>query len=206
MASDDPEFEQKAADILGLYLKPPVHAAVFCVDEKSAIQALDRLDPVLPLSPGRAERHGFEYYRHGTLSLYAALETRTGEVIAKTSSRHTSAQFVEFLGQILASQPSGRQIHIIADNLSAHKIKQVSAFLEANPNLRIHYTPTYSSWLNQVENWFSKIQRQVISRGVFHSVNDLARKIMRFIRNYNKTATPIRWSYSDENHRISPAI
>jgi transposase len=160
----------------------------------------------LPLSPGRAERHGFEYYRHGTLSLYAALETRTGQVIAKTSSRHTSAQFVEFLGQILASQPSGRQIHIFADNLSAHKTKQVSAFLEANPNLRIHYTPTYSSWLNQVENWFSKIQRQVISRGVFHSVNDLARKIMRFIRNYNKTATPIRWSYSDENHRISPAI
>lgn len=206
MASDDPEFEEKAADIIGLYLKPPLHGAVFCVDEKSAIQALDRLDPVLPLSPGRAERHGFEYYRHGILSLYAALDTRSGEVLAKTSPRHTSAEFVEFLDQIVASQPPGCEIHIIVDNLSAHKTKQVSAFLAANPKLRIHYTPTYSSWLNQVENWFSKIQRQVISRGVFHSVNDLARKLMRFIRNYNKTATPIRWTFSNEKYRISPAI
>jgi transposase len=169
-------------------------------------KTVDRLDPVLPLSPGRAERHGFEYYRHGTLSLYAALDTRTGEVLGKTSPRHTSSEFVEFLGQILASQPACREIHIIADNLSAHKTKQVSAFLAANPNLRIHYTPTYASWLNQVENWFSKIQRQVISRGIFHSVNDLARKLMRFIHNYNKTATPIRWTFSNEKHRISPAI
>jgi len=206
MASDDPAFEEKAADIIGLYLKPPVHAAVFCVDEKSAIQALDRLDPVLPLSPGRAERHGFEYYRHGTLSLYAALNTRTGEVLGQTSPRHTSAEFVGFLGQILASQPKGKEVHLIADNLSAHKTKEVSAFLQANPNLRIHYTPTYSSWLNQVENWFAKIQRQIIARGVFSSVHDLTRKIMRFIRNYNKTATPIRWTYSDEKRRISPAI
>ena len=113
MASDDPEFEEKAADIIGLYLKPPVHAAVFCVDEKSAIQALDRLDPVLPLSPGRAERHGFEYYRHGTLSLYAALNTQSGEVLAKTSARHTSAEFVDFLAQIVATQPTGRPIHVI---------------------------------------------------------------------------------------------
>jgi transposase len=206
MASDDPQFEEKAADIIGLYLNPPVHAAVFCVDEKSAIQALDRLDPVLPLSPGRAERHGFEYYRHGTLSLYAALNTRTGEVLGKTSSRHTSLEFVEFLDQIVASQPKEKEIHIIADNLSAHKTKEVSAFLQANPRLRIHYTPTYSSWLNQVEIWFSKIQRQIIARGVFNSLNDLARKIMRFIRNYNKTATPIRWRYADEKRRISPAI
>src|ERR1700704_4597299 len=149
MASDDPAFEEKAADIIGLYLKPPVHAAVFCVDEKSAIQALDRLDPVLALSPGRAERHGFEYYRHGTLSLYSALNTQSGEVLGKTSSRHTSVEFVEFLDQIVASQPKEKEIHIIADNLSAHKTKEVSDFLQANPHLRIHYTPTYSSWLNQ---------------------------------------------------------
>src|ERR1700751_1615880 len=206
MASTDPEFEEKAADVIGLYLKPPLNAAVFCVDEKSAIQALDRLDPVLPLSPGRAERHGFEYYRHGTLSLYAALDTRSGEVIGQTSARHTSAEFVAFLEQIVASQPKEKEIHIIADNLSAHKTKEVSAFLQANPHLRIHYTPTYSSWLNQVEIWFSKIQRQIIARGVFSSVNDLARKIMRFIRNYNKTATPIRWRYADEKRRMSPAI
>jgi transposase len=204
MASDDPEFEEKAADIIGLYLKPPAHAAVFCVDEKSAIQALDRLDPVLPLSPGRAERHGFEYYRHGTLSLYGALNTQTGEVLAKTSARHTSAEFVDFLAKIVDSQPADRQIHVIADNLSAHKTRKVFEFLEANPAVRIHYTPTYSSWLNQVEIWFSKIQRDVISRGVFTSVKDLARKLMGYIRNYNKTATPIRWIYKNVDHRINP--
>src|ERR1700722_13454064 len=205
LASDDPEFESKAADIIGLYLRPPGHAAVFCVDEKSAIQALDRLDPVLPLSPGRAERHGFEYYRHGTLSLYSALNTQTGEVLAKTSARHTSTEFVDFLAQIVESQPAGREIHVIADNLSAHKTKKVFAFLEANRAVRIHYTPTYSSWLNQVEIWFSKIQRDVISRGVFTSVKDLASKLMRYIRNYNKTATPIRWIYKNVDHRIHPA-
>src|SRR6516165_6406813 len=178
LASPDPEFEEKAADIIGLYLKPPVNAAVFCVDEKSAIQALDRLDPVLPLSPGRAERHGFEYFRHGTLSLYAALNTCTGDVIGKTTARHTSAEFVAFLEQIVASQPEGQEIHIVADNLSAHKTKNVFEFLQANPTVRIHYTPTYSRWLNQVEIWFSKIQRHVISRGIFTSTTDLSRKLI----------------------------
>src|SRR6266566_2060717 len=187
MASDDPEFEVKAADIIGLYLNPPQHAAVFCIDEKTAIQALDRLDPVLPLSPGRAERHGFEYYRHGTLSLYAALNTATGRVHGKTAARHTSREFVAFLTQILAHQPRRREIHVIADNLSAHKTKLVQQFLEENPRVHLHYTPTYSSWLNQVEIWFSQIERDVISRGVFTSVKDLALKLMRYIRNYNKT-------------------
>jgi transposase len=202
MASDDPEFEEKAADIIGLYIKPPINAAVFCVDEKSAIQALDRLDPVLPLSPGRAERHGFEYFRHGTLSLYAALDTRTGDVIGKTTARHTSAEFVDFLGKIVASQPEGREIHIVVDNLSAHKTKNVFEFLHANPAVRIHYTPTYSSWLNQVEIWFSKIQRDVIARGIFTSTTDLSRKLMRYIKQYNKTATPFRWRYKNIDHRI----
>ena len=123
MASNDPAFEAKAADIIGLYLAPPAHAAVFCVDEKSAIQALDRLDPVLPLSPGRAERHGFEYFRHGTLSLYAALETKSGQVIASTASRHTSQEFVRFAQEVVATQPSDKEIHLIVDNLSAHKTK-----------------------------------------------------------------------------------
>src|SRR6201989_3083542 len=204
MRSDDPDFETKAADVIGLYLNPPQHAAVFAADEKTAIQALDRLDPVLPLSPGRAERHGFEYYRHGTLSLYSALNTQTGEVLAKTSARHTSAEFVDFLAKIVESQPADRQIHVIADNLSAHKTRKVFEFLEANPAVRIHYPPTYSSWLNQVEIWFSKIQRDVISRGVFTSVKDLARKLMRYIRNYNKTATPIRWIYKNVRRRIAP--
>jgi transposase len=202
MVSDDPDFETKAADIIGLYLHPPAHAAVFCVDEKTAIQALDRLDPVLPLSPGRAESHGFEYFRHGTLSLYAALETQSGEILGKTARRHTSAEFVSFLEDIVASQPAGKVIHVIADNLSAHKTKQVDAFLEAHPNVRMHFTPTYSSWLNQVENWFAKIQRHVIARGVFSSLNDLRVKLLRYIRHYNKTATPINWTYSNPKRRI----
>lgn len=202
MLSDDPAFEAKASEIIGLYLKPPVHAAVFCVDEKTAIQALDRLDPVLPLSPGRAERHGFEYYRHGTMSLYAALNTATGEVLGKTASPHTSAEFIGFLEDLLATVEPEKEIHIIADNLSAHKTKAVTAFLQANPRVQIHYTPTYSSWLNQVEIWFSKIQRDIISRGIFTSKGDLRRKIMRYIRHYNKSAVPFAWTYKNSAKRI----
>jgi transposase len=203
MVSDDPQFEAKAADIIGLYLNPPAHAAVFCVDEKSAIQALDRLDPVLPLSPGRAERHGFEYYRHGTLSLYAAFNTKTGEVLGKTAPRHTSGQFVAFLADIVANQPKGKEIHVIADNLSAHKTKLVQQFLSDHPKVQIHYTPTYSSWLNQVELWFAKVERDVVARGVFTSVNDLARKLMRYIRQYNKAPKTVKWKYFDPTRRIT---
>src|SRR6202789_524050 len=180
MASDDPDFERKGADVIGLYVDPPQHAAVFCVDEKTAIQALDRLDPVLPLSPGRAERHGFEYYRHGTLSLYAALDTKTGKVHGKTSARHTSADFVAFLSQVVSTCKANQEVHIILDNLSAHKTKLVKDFLADHPNVALHFTPTYSSWLNQVEIWFSRIERDVISRGLFTSVSDLARKLKRY--------------------------
>src|SRR5438876_730028 len=204
LASDDPDFEAKAADIIGLYLEPPQHAAVFCVDEKTAIQALDRLDPVLPLSPGRAEGHGFEYYRHGTLSLYGALETRTGEVVAKTAPGHTSAEFVAFLAQIVTQQPKGRKIHIIADNLSAHKTKGVAEFLADPRQVKLHYTPTYSSWLNQVELWFSKIQRDLIARGVFTSVPDLSRKLLRYIAHYNKAPKAFKWSWRNPSQRIPP--
>jgi transposase len=204
IASNDPDFETKAAEVIGLYLNPPQHAAVFCVDEKTAIQALDRKDPVLPLSPGRAERHGFEYYRHGTLSLYAAFNTRTGEVLGKTAARHTSAEFVAFLTDIVAHQRRGKEIHVIADNLSAHKTKRVDEFLAAHPNVHLHFTPTYSSWLNQVELWFAKIERDVIARGVFTSVPDLKRKLMRYIRHYNKQAKPVKWKYFDTARRITP--
>jgi len=203
MASDDPDFETKAADIIGLYVKPPQHAAVFCVDEKTAIQALDRLDPVLPLSPGRLERHGFEYYRHGTLSLYAALNTRNGEVVGKTAARHTSQEFVAFLAEVVANQPRGKEIHLIADNLSAHKTKRVEQFLVAHPRVHLHYTPTYTSWLNQIENWFARIERDVIARGIFTSVKDLARKLMRYIRHYNRAPKPIKWTYRDPSQRIT---
>jgi transposase len=203
MASNDPDFENKAADVIGLYVRPPQHAAVFCVDEKTAIQALDRKDPVLPLSPGRAERHGFEYFRHGTLSLYAALNVKTGEVTGKTAARHTSQEFVAFLRDLVANQPRGKEIHVIADNLSAHKTKHVQAFLAEHPAVQLHFTPTYSSWLNQVENWFSKISRDVIARGVFTSVGDLSRKLMRYIRHYNDRAKPIKWTYTDPSRRIA---
>src|SRR5246500_1309199 len=203
MASNDPDFEKKAADIIGLYLNPPAHAAVFCVDEKTHIQALDRKDPVLPLSPGRAERHGFEDYRHGTLSLYAAFNTKTGEVLGKTAARHTSAEFVAFLADIVVNQPAAREIHVIADNLSAHKTKQVTEFLDRHPNVHLHFTPTYSSWLNQVELWFARIERDVIARGVFTPVPDLRRKLMRYIHQYNKAPKTIKWRYRDPTRRIT---
>jgi transposase len=203
MASDDPEFERKAADIIGLYLHPPQHAAIFCVDEKSAIQALDRLDPVLPMSPGRAERHGFEYYRHGTLSLYAALDVRSGKVHGKTAARHTSEEFVNFLDDVVGLCQPKQEIHVILDNLSAHKTPKVANFLCDHPNVKLHFTPTYSSWLNQVEIWFSRIERDVIARGVFTSVGDLARKLIRYVRAYSKTARPFKWKYSDVRRRVA---
>lgn len=201
-ASPDPDFESKATAILGLYLNPPENAAVFCVDEKTAIQALERTDPMLPLSPGRAERHGFEYVRHGTLSLYAALEVASGRVLGKAVERHTSAEFIDFCQRITAAQPKDRKIHLIVDNLSAHKTKAVGAWLIENPNVTIHYTPTYSSWLNQVELWFAKIERDCIARGIFTSKDDLRRKLMRYITVHNKRCRPFKWAYSDPKRRI----
>jgi transposase len=202
VASPDPDFERKAAAILGLYLRPPAHAAVFCVDEKTAIQALDRLDPVLPLSPGRAERHGFEYLRHGTLSLYAALEVGTGHVQGQAVPRHPSAAFVAFLDQVVDAQSKRREIHVICDNLSAHKTHAVREWLTAHPRVTMHYTPTYSSWLNQVELWFAKIERDCIARGIFTSTSDLRRKLMQYIRLHNQTCRPFLWTYRSPKRRI----
>ena len=203
MVSNDPDFETKAADVIGLYLNPPAHAAVFCVDEKTAIQALDRKDRMLPLSPGRAQSHGFEYKRNGTLSLFAALNTATGEVLGKTAARHTSEQFVAFLADIVASQPRRREIHVICDNVSSHKTDLVEDFLAKHRRVHMHYTPTYSSWLNQVENWFARIQRDVITRGIFTSPKDLDKKLMRYIRQYNKDPRPLKWKYADPSRRIT---
>src|SRR3989449_3261583 len=194
MASNDPDFEKKAADIIGLYLNPPAHAAVFSVDEKTAIQAVDRKDPVLPLSPGRAERHGFEYFRHGTLSLYAAFNTQTGEVLGKTATRHTSAEFVAFLADIVVKQARGKEIHVIADNLSAHKTNQVGDFLQRHPNVHLHFTPTYSSWLNQVELWFSILSHQALQGVSFTSPAQLREAIDKFVKAYNEKAAPFEWT------------
>lgn len=205
MASDDPDFATKAADVIGLYLHPPQHAVVFCVDEKTAIQALDRKDPVLPFSPGRAERHGFEYVRHGTLSLYAALDTQSGLIVGQTAERHTSQAFVAFLTDLLTKVPPKIAVHIICDNLSAHKTKRVEEFLAEHPRVQLHFTPTYSSWLNQVELWFAKIERDLIYRGVFTSTTELARRIMTYIRHYNHDPKPIKWQYADPTKRIRVA-
>ena len=174
------------------------------MDEKTAIQALDRLDPVLPLSPGRAERHGFEYYRHGTLSLYAALDVKTGAVHGMTAARHTSRDFITFLTGLVERAEQAREIHVVLDNLSAHKTKEVEQFLAEHPPVRFHFTPTYSSWLNQVELWFAKIQRDVIARGVFTSIADLGNKLRKYIRAYSKSAKPFRWTYTDPSRRIVP--
>src|ERR1700680_5347109 len=149
-----------------------------------------------------AERHGFEYYRHGTLSLYAALDTATGRVHGKTAARHTSREFVAFLQELVSRCPSRQKIHIILDNLSAHKTRSVREFLQQNPRVRFHFTPTYSSWLKQVELWFAKIQRDVIARGVFTSVADLGNKLRKYIRAYSKSAKPFRWTYTDPSRRI----
>lgn len=202
MASPDPEFEEKTAAIIGLYLDPPTNAAVFCVDEKTCIQALDRRDPVLPLSPGRAERHGFEYIRNGTLSLYAALEVATGRVEGRTVDRHTSGEFLSFISDLVASQPTNTEIHVILDNQSTHKTAAVRQWLAETPNVQFHFTPTYSSWLNQIEIWFSKIERDMIARGIFTSTQDLRRKIMQYIRAHNKSCRPFNWRYSDPTHRV----
>ena len=207
MASNDPDFERKAADILSACISIRHNTRrVFCVDEKTAIQALDRRDRILPLSPGRAERHGFEYKRNGTLSLYAALNTKTGKVQGKTAARHTSRRVRRFPSKMLsASCEPRREIHIICDNLSAHKTKLVAAFLDAHSKVKLHFTPTYSSWLNQVELWFSKVQRDVIARGIFTSAADLARKLRRYINAYSKDAKPIHWKYSNPKRRIRHA-
>ena len=194
MASNDPYFVAQSGRLLGC-MRTHRRRAVFCVDEKTAIQALDRKDPVLPLSPWPAQRHGFEYYRHGTLSLYAAFNTKTGEVLGKTAARHTSGEFVAFLAEIVVNQPANKEIHVIADNLSAHKTKQVVEFLGRHPTVQLHFTPTYSSWLNQVELWFAKIERYVIARGVFASVSDLRRA--------DAVHPPVQ--QGPQNHKVAPS-
>ena len=141
---------------------------------------------------------------NGTLALYAALDVGTGKVQGKTAERHTSAEFVSFLEQVIAGCKPAQEIHVILDNLSAHKTSKVQVFLEEHPNVHLHFTPTYSSWLNQVEIWFARLEREVIARGIFTSVKDLSRKLMRYIRAYSKTARPFKWKYSDVRRRILP--
>jgi len=197
ITSTDPEFETKALDILGLYLNPPENALVLSVDEKTAIQALDRMQPMLPLRPGQVERRSFEYKRNGTISLYAALAVHQGEVVGQCAPRHRHQEFLEFL-QLLARRYPEQELHLIVDNLSAHKHENVQRWLRRHPRLHLHFTPTHASWLNQVELWFSILSRKVIRRGVFPSAKALIQAIMTFIKRYNQEGRPFRWTYTPD--------
>jgi len=203
MASTDPELETKAADIIGFHLNPARHADVLLVfDEKAAIQALDHLQPVVPLSRGRAKLHAFGYYPPGTLLLVATLNSRTGETVGRAVSCHTSAGFADFLTEVVATQPRRKEIQVFLDDLSTHKTQTVARFSGAHPNEYLHFTPTYESWRNQIELWYSKMERDPITPGGFRSVRNLRRTIMHYIRHRNRAAQPIFWVHRHPDRRI----
>ncbi|SNV82463.1 Integrase core domain protein [Corynebacterium cystitidis DSM 20524] len=191
--SNDPEFTEKLVDIVGLYLNPPEKAVVLCVDEKSSIQALDRTQPSLPLKPGRAGTMTHDYKRHGTSTLFAALDTATGKVIAQTTKRHRNQEFLTFLRQIDATVPDELGVHIVLDNYATHKHSNIKAWLDKHPRFVFHFTPTSSSWLNQVERFFGILTDKVIRNQAFHSVADLEHKIMDWINHRNINPTPFTW-------------
>ncbi|ODB99854.1 DDE endonuclease [Candidatus Thiodiazotropha endoloripes] len=197
--SNDPEFAEKVVDVVGLYMDPPSNAIVLSVDEKTQIQALDRTQPGLPLSEGRIASRTHDYKRHGTASLYAAFNILSGEVIAKVTDRHRAKEFIDFLKQIDKSTPKNLDLHIILDNLSAHKTVDVIQWLEKHPRIHFHFTPTSASWLNAVEGWFAQLERRALYRGIFTSVKDLKDEINRYVKVHNKySAKPFRWTKSAE--------
>nr|WP_161926446.1 IS630 family transposase [Gordonia crocea] len=199
--STDPELVGKVTDICGLYLNPPENAIVLCVDEKSQIQALDRTVPILPMQPGRIERRSHDYYRHGTTTLFAALDIATGKVTAALKPKHRHQEFLAFLKQVErahrgAVDDTGMpvELHLVMDNYSAHKHANVKAWLDKHPRIVVHFTPTHASWMNLVEAWFGIVERQAIRRGVFTSVKDLNTKIRAFIDGWNPRAQPFIWT------------
>ncbi len=191
--STDPELVGKVTDVVGLYLNPPDNAVVLCVDEKSQIQALDRTAPILPLQPGLAERRSHDYVRHGTTTLFAALEIATGQVTAACKPRHRHQEFLAFLKQVARAYPEG-ELHLVMDNYAAHKHPAVKTWLAANPRIVVHFTPTHASWMNLVEVWFSLIERQAIHRGTYRSVPDLNAKIRAYITGWNDRSHPFVWT------------
>jgi transposase len=195
--STDPELVAKVTDVVGLYLAPPENAVVLCVDEKSQIQALDRTAPMLPMQPGLPERRTHDYRRHGTTTLFAALEIATGRVTGHCLPRHRHQEFLRFLRQIARAYPDV-ELHLVMDNYAAHKHPAVRAWLTANPRVKVHFTPTSASWLNLVECWFSIIERQAIHRGSYASVPDLNRRIRAFIDGWNDRAHPFVWTKTAE--------
>jgi transposase len=194
--SPDPLLIPKVRDIVGLYLNPPEHAVVLCVDEKSQIQALDRTAPLLPLRPGQAERRTHDYKRHGTTSLFAALDAKTGTVLAATHRRHRSVEFRKFLDRIDAHTPADLDVHIILDNYGTHKTPLIQRWLAKRPRFHVHFTPTYGSWLNLVERWFSELTTKQLRRGAHRSVTELERAIWEFIEVHNDEPTPFVWTKS----------
>ena len=209
--STDPFFVEKVRDIVGLYLNPPDHAVVLCVDEKSQIQALDRTQPGLPLGLGYVEGVTHGYIRHGTTTLFAALDVASGRVLTKCKQRHRHQEFLAFLRDIEKSVPKKLDVHLVVDNYATHKHASVQRWLAARPRFHIHFTPTYSSWLNQVEIWFNIITQQAIRRGTFRSVRDLKQKIEAFVDNYNRKSQPFAWTASADSileklERLSKAI
>ncbi|MCU1643561.1 MAG: putative transposase [Nocardia sp.] len=192
--SPDPLLIDKIRDVVGLYLAPPVNAAVFCVDEKPQIQALQRHGPVWPMLPGVPERRPFDYIRHDTVDLFAALDVATGKVISTVAARHRAVDFRDFLDLIDRRTAPDQVIHVICDNLSAHKAPVVHHWLLAHPRVTLHFTPTYSSWINQVERWFAELQRCCLERGSFCSVQELTTAPEHWIEHWNSQATPFIWT------------
>jgi transposase len=191
--STDPELVAKVTDVVGLYLAPPENAVVLCVDEKSQIQALDRTAPMLPMQPGLPERRTHDYVRHGTTTLFAALEIATGKITGRCQPRHRHQEFLRFLKQVARAYP-GVELHLVMDNYAAHKRIEIRDWLAANPRAHVHFTPTSASWMNLVEVWFGIIQRQAIHRGTFGSVKDLTGAIRAFIDGWNDRAHPFVWT------------
>jgi transposase len=192
--SKDPLLIEKVRDIVGLYLNPPDRALVLSVDEKSQIQALDRTQPLLPMRPGQVERRTHDYERHGTTSLFAALDVQTGKVIGKCQRRHRSVEFRRFLDTIEANVPADLDVHLIVDNYGTHKSPIIRAWLAKRPRFHIHFTPTYASWLNQVERWFALLTDRQIKRGAHRSVRALEAAIQEFLDAHNDDPQPFRWS------------
>jgi transposase len=191
--SSDPQFARKVRDIVGLYMNPPDKAIVLSVDEKSQIQALDRTQPILALRPGLPERQTHDYERHGTTTLFAALNVLEGTVIGECQSRHRHQEFLRFLDRIDQSVTTSLEIHLVLDNYGTHKHPEVKKWLAARPRYHVHFTPTSSSWINQIERWFAEITRKQIRRGTFRSVRDLINTIHDYIRIYNKNPRPFQW-------------
>jgi putative transposase len=192
--STDPFFVEKVRDIVGLYLNPPDTAMVLCVDEKSQIQALDRTQPLLPMGLGYVEGVTHDYIRHGTTTLFAALDIATGQVLTSCKTRHRHQEYLQFLKQVDSNVPSGLDIHLVVDNYATHKHPKIKRWLAAHSRYQVHYTPTYASWLNQVEIWFNIITQRAIRRGTFRNVKALIAKIDQFVNQYNRVSHPFVWT------------